>query len=337
MEHRSDTLYHRDHAPLDRDRRARRGDDEDVREDGDPRGIPGGPDARRAADRGRVPDRPAVPRGGPALDRRGLVGASAASVLRVAAADPDGDAPRLRPLVGRRDGRGRGARRRPATRPTRRTSPRLPEVEAAFEAIEAASGAAAKAEVLDALIARSSPRTATGIVKVLSGELRIGLREGLLEAAIAKAFDRPLDAVKRAGMLTGDVGRTATLAREDRLGEAALAAVPPAQVHARVARRGRRGDPRPARAHRVGRGQVRRHPRPAPPGRRRGAPVLARPARHQRPVPRGRGRRRAGCRGPGSSTASCWPGRTASCCRSCSSRRASAARTRRRRSSPRSR
>ena len=41
---------------------------------------------------------------------------------------------------------------------------------------------------------------------MLSGELRIGLREGLLEAAIAKAFDRPLDAVKRAGMLTGDIG-----------------------------------------------------------------------------------------------------------------------------------
>ena len=58
---------------------------------------------------------------------------------------------------------------------------------------------------------------------MLSGELRIGLREGLLEAAIAKAFDRPLDAVKRAGMLTGDVGRTAALAREDRLGDAALA------------------------------------------------------------------------------------------------------------------
>ena len=44
---------------------------------------------------------------------------------------------------------------------------------------------------------------------MLGGELRIGLREGLLEAAIAKAFGRPLDAVKRAGMLTGDVGRTA--------------------------------------------------------------------------------------------------------------------------------
>ncbi len=100
--------------------------------------------------------------------------------------------------------------------------PTLPEVAAAFEAIEAASGTAAKAALLDALLARSSARTATGIVRVLSGELRIGLREGLLEAAIAKAFDRPLDAVKRAGMLTGDVGRTVILAREDRLGDAAL-------------------------------------------------------------------------------------------------------------------
>ena len=53
------------------------------------------------------------------------------------------------------------------------------------------------------------PLTAKYIVKVLGGELRIGLREGLLEAAIAKAFDRPLDDVKWAGMLTGDIGRDA--------------------------------------------------------------------------------------------------------------------------------
>ncbi len=112
--------------------------------------------------------------------------------------------------------------RRPATRPTRAGEPTLLEVSSAFEAIETASGAAAKAAILEALLRRSAPATAAGIVRVLSGELRIGLREGLLEAAIAKAFDRPLDAVKRAGMLTGDVGRAAILAREDRLGDAAL-------------------------------------------------------------------------------------------------------------------
>jgi DNA ligase-1 len=101
--------------------------------------------------------------------------------------------------------------------------PGLAEVRAAFDAIGAASGAAAKAAILESLFARSAPRTAGAIVKVLGGELRIGLREGLLEAAIAKAFDRPLADVKRAGMLTGDVGRTAVLALEDRLGEASLA------------------------------------------------------------------------------------------------------------------
>ncbi len=103
------------------------------------------------------------------------------------------------------------------------TEPSVPEVRAAFDALAAAPGAAAKAVILEALLTRSSPLTAAAIVKVLTGELRIGLREGLLEAAIARAFDRPLDAVKRAGMLTGDLGRTAALAREDRLGDAAMA------------------------------------------------------------------------------------------------------------------
>ncbi len=101
--------------------------------------------------------------------------------------------------------------------------PTLSEVRAAFEAAQAASGSAAKVAVLGALLGRSSPGTAGAIVRVLGGELRIGLREGLLEAAIAKAFGRPLDAVKRAGMLTGDVGRTAVLARDDRLDEAVMA------------------------------------------------------------------------------------------------------------------
>jgi len=102
-------------------------------------------------------------------------------------------------------------------------SPDLVEVATTFEAIEAASGPARKAALLATLLARSDPRTARGIVRVLSGELRIGLREGLVEAAIAKAFDRPLDAVKRAGMLTGDIGETAVLARRDALASASLA------------------------------------------------------------------------------------------------------------------
>jgi DNA ligase-1 len=102
-------------------------------------------------------------------------------------------------------------------------APSLYEVAAAYSAIEAASGPAAKGAILRDLLARSDPLTAKYIVKVLSGELRIGLREGLVEAAIAKAFGRPLDAVKWAGMLTGDIGRMAELARDDKLDEASLA------------------------------------------------------------------------------------------------------------------
>ena len=60
------------------------------------------------------------------------------------------------------------------------------------------------------------------MVKVIGGDLRIGLREGLVDAAIARAFDRPLDEVKWAGMLVGDAGQLAVLARDDALASASL-------------------------------------------------------------------------------------------------------------------
>jgi DNA ligase-1 len=102
-------------------------------------------------------------------------------------------------------------------------APTLPEVAATFAAIEQASGPAAKGRLLHGLLARADPLTAKSIVKVLGGELRIGLRDGLVEAAIAKAFDRPLEDVKWAGMLAGDMGRLAELARDDQLADAELA------------------------------------------------------------------------------------------------------------------
>lgn len=102
-------------------------------------------------------------------------------------------------------------------------SPSLPEVAAAFAEMEVASGPARKSAILRDLLARSDPTTAKGIVKVLGGDLRIGLRDGLVEAAIAKAFDRPLEDVKWAGMLVGDIGRLAGLARDDGLASAELA------------------------------------------------------------------------------------------------------------------
>jgi len=114
--------------------------------------------------------------------------------------------------------------RRPAGRPEAPVEPpTLADVAAAFAAVELATGSQAKADRFAELLGRCDPLTACYVVKILTGELRIGLREGLLEAALAEAFERPIAAVKRAGMLTGDVGRTAVLAREDRLSSAEIA------------------------------------------------------------------------------------------------------------------
>ena len=163
--------------------------------------------------------------------------------------------------------------------------------------------------------ANSSPaptRRPPAIVKVLGGELRIGLREGLVEAAIAKAFDRPLDEVKWAGMLTGDVGRLAELARDDRLGDAELALfhplkfmlASPAEDAAEIMRRlgptvwvEDKYDGIRAQLHKRGDGR---------------AALFARPARRQHAVPRGRRGRSRRWPGMASSTGRSWPGRTAS-------------------------
>ncbi|MGD0248656.1 MAG: DNA ligase, partial [Candidatus Limnocylindrales bacterium] len=101
-------------------------------------------------------------------------------------------------------------------------SPSLAEVAEAFAAVEAAPGPAAKGAAFAALLERCDALTAKYVVKILTGELRIGLREGLLEAAIAEAFGRPQAAVGMALMLTGDTGEAAVLAKEDRLDEARL-------------------------------------------------------------------------------------------------------------------
>jgi DNA ligase-1 len=84
----------------------------------------------------------------------------------------------------------------------------LADVAATLEAIRGAKGAA-KAAPLEALLRRLDARAARFVVKVIAGEMRIGLSEGLVEAAIAEAFDVPITQVKRVHLITGDIGETA--------------------------------------------------------------------------------------------------------------------------------
>ncbi len=84
----------------------------------------------------------------------------------------------------------------------------LEEVEATLEAIRTARGAA-KARPLEALVKRMDPEAARFFIKIIAGEMRIGLSEGLVEAAIAEAFGVSITQVKRVHLITGDIGETA--------------------------------------------------------------------------------------------------------------------------------
>lgn len=75
-----------------------------------------------------------------------------------------------------------------------------------------AGSAAERAAILRTLTAAATEREQSFIAGVLLGELRTGALEGVLTDAVARAADRPVEAVRRAAMLSGDLGQTALLA-----------------------------------------------------------------------------------------------------------------------------
>ena len=109
----------------------------------------------------------------------------------------------------------------------RRSSPacqtlNVKQVEEAFRQIAATRGAAAKIKLARDLLAQATPLEAKYLVKIITGDLRIGMKESLVEEGIAKAYGRDLRAVQRANMMLGDMGETCRLAIDDRLGEARM-------------------------------------------------------------------------------------------------------------------
>jgi DNA ligase-1 len=72
------------------------------------------------------------------------------------------------------------------------------------------------------LLARATPLEAKYIVKIMTGDLRIGLKESLVEEAIARAFGSTLTEVQRANMLLGDIGETLRMAVAGKLAEAKM-------------------------------------------------------------------------------------------------------------------
>jgi DNA ligase-1 len=104
--------------------------------------------------------------------------------------------------------------------PERKSKLHILDVEKSFREIAAARGPSAKGKLTHYLLADATPLEAKYIVKIMTGDLRIGLKESLVEEAIAKAYGATLPEVQRANMLLGDIGGTLRLAAESRLNQA---------------------------------------------------------------------------------------------------------------------
>jgi DNA ligase-1 len=86
-----------------------------------------------------------------------------------------------------------------------------------IERLSETRGTKNKRTLLVEALTNATPAEAKYLVKLLVGDLRIGLKEGLVEDAVARAFTRPLADVARVNMLTGDIGETAVRARRGAL------------------------------------------------------------------------------------------------------------------------
>lgn len=98
----------------------------------------------------------------------------------------------------------------------------LRDIEVLFDRISVTASAKDKRKLLEEILRRTEPLEARFIIKLLSGELRIGLQEGAVEDAIARWSRNEVGAVQWANMLTGDTGETALLARSGQLDSAQM-------------------------------------------------------------------------------------------------------------------
>jgi len=68
-----------------------------------------------------------------------------------------------------------------------------------------------KERLIESLLGKASPLEAKYLVKIMIGEMRMGLQEGLMEIAVSKAFNVPLERVQTASMFTGDIAEVAAI------------------------------------------------------------------------------------------------------------------------------
>lgn len=105
------------------------------------------------------------------------------------------------------------------TQPAARASLSVADLDAMLDAVAAASGGGStqrRLELLGDFLARATDAETDFVRRLLVGELRQGASEGVVVEAVARAAGVPAAAVRRALMLSGDLGETAEIALSQR-------------------------------------------------------------------------------------------------------------------------
>src|ERR1700732_350697 len=111
-----------------------------------------------------------------------------------------------------------------------RSSLTLRQIAEVYASLAQQLRAPAKQALLEHTLQRLSGLEAKYFIKIATGELRIGLKESLVEEAVAKAFDQTLPAVQRANMLLGDITDVLRLAVANQLSSVSLELFRPISV-----------------------------------------------------------------------------------------------------------
>ena len=84
-----------------------------------------------------------------------------------------------------------------------------------------------KTKILTGLLINILPLEAKYLIKIINGEMRIGLVEGLVEIAIAKAFNQNIKVIREAMLVAGDIAQVSILAKRNSLDKAIIKPLTP--------------------------------------------------------------------------------------------------------------
>lgn len=98
----------------------------------------------------------------------------------------------------------------------------LSDVNASLDNIASARGGQAKLRLVVEVLAKAAPLEARYLIKLALGDMRTGVRQSLIEEAIAAAYSANLAELRHAGMLVGDLPEVVHMAATGTLSDARM-------------------------------------------------------------------------------------------------------------------